>query len=68
MRDTAIAVNEVLKRHAATVGLSLSDGKAEFLLSSDHRLVLADSPGTPDECRLLFNGAHCGKQSCGTGT
>jgi hypothetical protein len=28
---------------------------------SDGRLVLADSPGTPDESRLMFNGVHCGK-------
>jgi phosphoribosylaminoimidazole-succinocarboxamide synthase len=62
MRDVAVRVNEVLTRHAVKVGLSLSDGKAEFLMSSDGHLVLADSPGTPDECRLLFNGVHCGKQ------
>jgi phosphoribosylaminoimidazole-succinocarboxamide synthase len=62
MRDIAIRVNGVLSRHAATVGLSLSDGKTEFLLSRDGNPVLADSPGTPDECRLLFNGVHCGKQ------
>lgn len=62
MRDIAVRTNEVLARHADRVGLSLSDGKAEFLLSSDTQLVLADSPGTPDEARLLFNGVHCGKQ------
>lgn len=62
MCDFAVRVNEVLSRHAAKIGLSLSDGKAEFLLSSDGHVVLADSPGTPDECRLLFKGVHCGKQ------
>lgn len=62
MCDITVRVDEVLTRHAAEAGLSLSDGKAEFLLSSDAHLVLADSPGTPDESRLLFNGAHCGKQ------
>ncbi|MFD0480470.1 phosphoribosylaminoimidazolesuccinocarboxamide synthase [Nonomuraea thailandensis] len=62
MHDTAIKVNEVLTGHAAKVGLSHCDGKAEFLLSSDARLVLADSPGTPDESRLMYNGVHCGKQ------
>jgi phosphoribosylaminoimidazole-succinocarboxamide synthase len=62
MSDIAVKANEVLAGHAERVGLHLSDGKAEFLLASDGRLVLADSPGTPDEARLLFNGVHCGKQ------
>jgi phosphoribosylaminoimidazole-succinocarboxamide synthase len=62
MHNTAVKVNEVLTGHAREVGLSHSDGKAEFLLSSDAHVVLADSPGTPDESRLLFGGAHCGKQ------
>lgn len=62
MRETTVTVNEVLAEHARELGLSHSDGKAEFLVSSDARLVLADSPGTPDESRLLFNGVHCGKQ------
>lgn len=25
-------------------------------------MVLADSPGTPDESRLMFGDVHCGKQ------
>ncbi|WP_435112177.1 hypothetical protein [Nocardiopsis synnemataformans] len=33
-----------------------------FLLTDQRRLVVADSPGTPDESRLLFQGVHCGKQ------
>ena len=62
MRDTTIKVNQVLTRHARKLGLSHCDGKVEYLVSSDARLVLADSPGTPDESRLMFNGVHCGKQ------
>ncbi|MGV9383617.1 phosphoribosylaminoimidazolesuccinocarboxamide synthase [Nonomuraea sp. NPDC003707] len=62
MHDTAIKVNEVLTGHAAKLGLSHCDGKAEFLVSSDARIVLADSPGTPDESRLMYDGVHCGKQ------
>jgi phosphoribosylaminoimidazole-succinocarboxamide synthase len=62
MRDIAVKVNEVLTSHARELGLSHSDGKVEFLVSSDARIVLADSPGTPDESRLMFNGVHCGKQ------
>ncbi|WP_327587148.1 hypothetical protein OHA25_09170 [Nonomuraea sp. NBC_00507] len=62
MRDTTVKVNEVLTGHARKLGLSHSDGKVEFLVSSDAGIVLADSPGTPDESRLMFNGVHCGKQ------
>lgn len=62
MRDTTVDVNEVLTGHAREIGLSHADGKVEFLVSSDGGIVLADSPGTPDESRLMFNGVHCGKQ------
>lgn len=62
LRDTTLAVNSVLTRHAEKAGLSHCDGKAEYLLTSDRRLMLADSPGTPDESRLMLNGVHLGKQ------
>jgi phosphoribosylaminoimidazole-succinocarboxamide synthase len=62
MRAKAVAVNEALSAHARTRGLDHCDGKVEFLLSDHRRLVVADSPGTPDESRLLFQGVHCGKQ------
>lgn len=62
MRDTTTTVNQVLTGHAHELGLSHCDGKVEYLVSSDARLVVADSPGTPDESRLMFNAVHCGKQ------
>lgn len=62
LRAITLTVNAVLTRHADTVGLSHCDGKAEYLVTSDQELVLADSPGTPDESRLMLDGVHCGKQ------
>ncbi|MEV4333625.1 phosphoribosylaminoimidazolesuccinocarboxamide synthase [Streptomyces sp. NPDC049597] len=62
LRGTTLKVNTVLTRHADKVGLSHCDGKVEYLMSSDQELVLADSPGTPDESRLMLDGVHCGKQ------
>ncbi|GAA1215106.1 phosphoribosylaminoimidazolesuccinocarboxamide synthase [Kitasatospora nipponensis] len=62
MRETTLKVNEVLTGHAARIGLSHCDGKVEYLVTGDRELTLADSPGTPDESRLMFNGVHCGKQ------
>ncbi|MEV7871645.1 phosphoribosylaminoimidazolesuccinocarboxamide synthase [Streptomyces sp. NPDC088124] len=60
--DTSVTVNRVLTEHARAVGLRHCDGKFEFMVAADAGLVLADSPGTPDESRLLFDGVHCGKQ------
>jgi phosphoribosylaminoimidazole-succinocarboxamide synthase len=62
MGDITMKVNEVMTRHARELGLRHSDGKAEYLVSGDARIVLADSPGTPDESRLMYGGVHCGKQ------
>ncbi|MGY0466705.1 phosphoribosylaminoimidazolesuccinocarboxamide synthase [Kitasatospora sp. cg17-2] len=62
LRETTVAVNTVLSDHAAAVGIDHCDGKTEFLVTGDQELLLADSPGTPDESRLMFDGVHCGKQ------
>ena len=62
MRDVTVRVNEILSSHARTVGLSHCDGKVEFVAAGNGHIVVADSPGTPDESRLMFHGVHCGKQ------
>lgn len=62
MREITIKVNEVISSHAAELGVDHSDGNFEYVVSSDGRIVLADSPGTPDGSRFLFDGVHCGKQ------
>lgn len=62
LQEITHKVNTVLTDHASKVGLSHCDGKVEYLVASDGHLVLADSPGTPDESRLMFAGVHCGKQ------
>ncbi|MQS17615.1 phosphoribosylaminoimidazolesuccinocarboxamide synthase [Streptomyces kaniharaensis] len=62
LRETTLAVNSVLSDHAARVGVNHCDGKTEYLVTDDQELLLADSPGTPDESRLMFDGVHCGKQ------
>jgi len=62
MDKFTLKVNEILSGHAREVGLSHCDGKVEFLTARDGAIVVADSPGTPDESRLMFHGVHCGKQ------
>ncbi|HEY8985807.1 MAG TPA: phosphoribosylaminoimidazolesuccinocarboxamide synthase [Streptomyces sp.] len=55
-------VDEVVTEHARGVGLVLADGKVEYGRDERGRLVLVDHAGTPDEVRLLLDGAHIGKQ------
>jgi phosphoribosylaminoimidazole-succinocarboxamide synthase len=62
MGDITMKVNEVITAHASELGLDHCDGKLEYLVSGDARIVLADSSGTPDESRLMYDGVHCGKQ------
>jgi phosphoribosylaminoimidazole-succinocarboxamide synthase len=62
MGDITTKVNELITGHASELGLRHCDGKAEYLVSGDARIVLADSPGTPDESRLMYGEVHCGKQ------
>ncbi len=62
LRATALRVDEVITGHAARVGLAHADGKAEFAISAQGRVVLVDNAGTPDENRLLLDGFPVGKQ------
>ncbi|OXM50277.1 phosphoribosylaminoimidazolesuccinocarboxamide synthase [Amycolatopsis thailandensis] len=62
LRRTALTVTRLLTRHARDRGITYADGTFEFLIDHHGSPVLADSPGTPDESRLLAAGVHCGKQ------
>ncbi|WP_404954549.1 phosphoribosylaminoimidazolesuccinocarboxamide synthase [Streptomyces sp. 147326] len=55
-------IDEIVTDHARSVGLVLADGKAEFGRDGQGRLVLVDHVGSPDEARLLLDGAHADKQ------
>lgn len=62
LRARALQVNDVITAHAAEIGLGHADGKVEFGVGSDGRIVLVDNAGTPDENRLTFDGFALGKQ------
>src|SRR4051812_42116799 len=62
MERTARAVNEIITRHADSIGLDHADGKIEFGVRLDSSLMLVDAVGTPDENRFLFDGFHISKQ------
>jgi len=55
-------VDEVVTAHARSVGLVHADGKVEFGRDAGGELTLVDHAGTPDEARLLLDGAHVSKQ------
>ena len=62
LEDFTRRVDEVMTDHARSVGLVLADGKVEYGRDAQGRLILVDHAGTPDEARLLLDGAHVGKQ------
>ncbi|MFC4034786.1 phosphoribosylaminoimidazolesuccinocarboxamide synthase [Streptomyces polygonati] len=55
-------IDEIVTAHARGLGLLHADGKVEFGRDDRGRLMLVDHAGTPDEARLLLDGAHVGKQ------
>lgn len=62
VRATALRVDDVITGHAGRVGLAHADGKVEFALAADGRVMLVDNAGTPDENRLTLDGFPVGKQ------
>ena len=55
-------VNEFITLHAEKIGLEHADGKIEFGLDANGKLMLVDVLGTLDENRFLFQGIHLSKQ------
>ncbi|MDO8427613.1 MAG: phosphoribosylaminoimidazolesuccinocarboxamide synthase [Candidatus Diapherotrites archaeon] len=55
-------VNEFITERAEKIGLEHADGKIEFGLDAEGKLMLLDVLGTLDENRFLFNGIHISKQ------
>ncbi|MDI6782341.1 MAG: phosphoribosylaminoimidazolesuccinocarboxamide synthase [bacterium] len=56
------AINKLISEEAGRIGLVNEDGKVEFGLDTDRRLILVDVLGTPDECRFTFNGLPVSKE------
>jgi phosphoribosylaminoimidazole-succinocarboxamide synthase len=62
LEDLTRLVDDVVTAHARRVGLVHADGKVEFGRDAGGELTLVDHAGTPDEARLLLDGAHVSKQ------
>jgi len=62
IKEKALQVNEMISKRAEQVGLEHADGKAEFAMNPERKIILVDVVGTLDENRLLFQGMHVSKQ------
>ncbi len=62
LEERTRAVDEIVTAHARGVGLVHADGKVEYGRDDRGELILVDHAGTPDEARLLLDGAHVSKQ------
>jgi phosphoribosylaminoimidazole-succinocarboxamide synthase len=59
---TALAINDFLNERADALGLTHADGKIECVYSPTRELLVADTFGTLDEDRFMFDGVHLSKQ------
>ncbi len=62
LKSKALQVNGFLTKKAEEIGLEHADGKVEFGMSPNRKLILVDVCGTLDENRFLWNGVHLSKQ------
>jgi phosphoribosylaminoimidazole-succinocarboxamide synthase len=63
MKATALKINDFLTKHAEELGMEHADGKVEFVMNPERKLLLGDVVGTTDEDRFLYKGVHLSKQS-----
>ena len=54
IRDMTTIVNKLITEEANRIGLKYEDGKIEFGLDVDKKLLIVDVLGTLDECRFTF--------------
>lgn len=61
--NISLRAAETTRSRVAEVGIDNNeDGKFEFALSDDRKLMLVDSVGTPDECRFTVEGIPLSKE------
>jgi phosphoribosylaminoimidazole-succinocarboxamide synthase len=61
-KELVLKIDDLLTRHAASVGLSHGDGKIELGISANGSIIMVDATGTADENRFLLGDFHVGKQ------
>ena len=62
VKNLLLEVNETITQIASKAGLDNEDGKIEFALDPERRLMVVDVVGTLDECRFTYDGLHVSKE------
>ncbi|MBB4264579.1 phosphoribosylaminoimidazolesuccinocarboxamide synthase [Roseospira visakhapatnamensis] len=62
VKRLAHVINGVVNEIAQSRGLTYADGKVEFGIDGDGRVILVDTAGTADENRFTLDGVHVTKQ------
>lgn len=62
LKELTTAVNDLISRDYAEVGLTNEDGKIELGFDPERRLMLVDVLGTLDECRFTHEGLPVSKE------
>lgn len=60
--DMSIEAALLIKEKYDSIGLVNDDGKFEFALDEEGEPVIIDAAGTPDECRISYNGVKLSKE------
>lgn len=64
LERTVVEVDRFISEAVGRLGLVNEDGKMEFGVDGEGRLILVDVVGTPDECRFTHGGVPVGKEVC----
>ncbi|MHC2994993.1 MAG: phosphoribosylaminoimidazolesuccinocarboxamide synthase [Candidatus Atribacteria bacterium] len=62
IRNVTTIVNKLITEEADRIGLKYEDGKIEFGLDDNKKLLIVDVLGTLDECRFTFKGMPISKE------
>lgn len=62
IKRTTLLIDEMITEQALRIGLVQEDGKLEFGMDANRRLLLVDVLGTPDECRFAYEGIPVSKE------
>ncbi len=60
--EIAMKVDELITAEVSKAGLENEDGKLEFAVGENRKLMVVDAVGTPDECRFSFEGFEVSKE------
>ncbi|MCG8606561.1 phosphoribosylaminoimidazolesuccinocarboxamide synthase [bacterium] len=63
IKEITLRIDALITEEAKKMGLVHEDGKLEFGIDENDRLVVVDIFGTPDECRFTFEGIPVSKEA-----